>query len=438
MSSKYTIDELLKDSQRDKESSPQSKQDFQRYFGLPAFYGFGGHPFLKQPQDSARRLFPNLFPALNLLDVFPFLCPNPHSSLSSPYLRSTGLSSVDDSQNGNQSGIIFSCVKCDKIFSTPHGLEVHARRSHSGKRPFACELCNKTFGHEVSLSQHRAVHTAEKTFECKQCGKTFKRSSTLSTHLLIHSDTRPYPCQYCGKRFHQKSDMKKHTYIHTGKKSLVFSFIDCSRVLIFFNLMSSSAWFCFPSIFLHSTIRAILITFSCYFFSFYTHVYWESVRAHLKKRAVFAHSCESLVSTTCLFLCSMFSTKREIRGRTSRKKKRLCFLSFSRLDSVDSAVLTVLYCPNSPVLSFCLDLLILFVFSLSWKKKAENKQSKWLREEEAEREQQLAQAVTANVMTMSDLPAEQNFISFHFKYTPSWFDSFFSLHPSPQSCSFRM
>lgn len=52
-------------------------------------------------------------------------------------------------------GDVYSCIKCDKMFSTPHGLEVHARRSHNGKRPFACELCNKTFGHEISLSQHR-------------------------------------------------------------------------------------------------------------------------------------------------------------------------------------------------------------------------------------------------------------------------------------------
>lgn len=50
---------------------------------------------------------------------------------------------------------VYSCMKCEKIFSTPHGLEVHARRSHNGKRPYACELCNKTFGHEISLSQHR-------------------------------------------------------------------------------------------------------------------------------------------------------------------------------------------------------------------------------------------------------------------------------------------
>lgn len=111
----------------------------------------------------------------------------------------------------------FECVKCMKHFSTPHGLEVHVRRSHSGRRPYACDVCNKTFGHAVSLAQHRAVHTQEKSFQCPQCGKSFKRSSTLSTHLLIHSDTRPYPCPYCGKRFHQKSDMKKHTYIHTGK-----------------------------------------------------------------------------------------------------------------------------------------------------------------------------------------------------------------------------
>lgn len=52
-------------------------------------------------------------------------------------------------------GDVYSCIKCEKMFSTPHGLEVHSRRSHNGKRPFACEYCNKTFGHEISLTQHR-------------------------------------------------------------------------------------------------------------------------------------------------------------------------------------------------------------------------------------------------------------------------------------------
>ncbi|XP_038640536.1 zinc finger protein Gfi-1-like [Scyliorhinus canicula] len=114
----------------------------------------------------------------------------------------------------------YNCIKCDKVFSTSHGLEVHVRRSHSGSQLFTCEACGKAFGHAVSLEHHKATHSQvkEKSFTCNICGKNFKRSSTLSTHLLIHSDTRPYPCQYCGKCFHQKSDMKKHTFIHTGEK----------------------------------------------------------------------------------------------------------------------------------------------------------------------------------------------------------------------------
>ncbi|XP_019750302.1 zinc finger protein Gfi-1b [Hippocampus comes] len=125
---------------------------------------------------------------------------------------------LDCSTHYSPSSNTYHCITCDKVFSTPHGLEVHVRRSHSGTRPFGCSICRKTFGHAVSLEQHMNVHSQEKSFECKMCGKSFKRSSTLSTHLLIHSDTRPYPCQFCGKRFHQKSDMKKHTYIHTGEK----------------------------------------------------------------------------------------------------------------------------------------------------------------------------------------------------------------------------
>uniref|UniRef100_A0A8C4S6Y9 Growth factor independent 1B transcriptional repressor n=1 Tax=Erpetoichthys calabaricus TaxID=27687 RepID=A0A8C4S6Y9_ERPCA len=126
-------------------------------------------------------------------------------------------SPLDFNTRYSPSSETYHCITCSKMFSTPHGLEVHVRRSHNGSRPFSCSICRKTFGHTVSLEQHMNVHSQERSFECKMCGKTFKRSSTLSTHLLIHSDTRPYPCQYCGKRFHQKSDMKKHTFIHTGK-----------------------------------------------------------------------------------------------------------------------------------------------------------------------------------------------------------------------------
>lgn len=122
------------------------------------------------------------------------------------------------SQRSSNSQETFTCNTCQKLFCTPHGLEVHVRRTHAGSRPYGCVTCGKTFSHYVSLAQHRKTHSSVKIFECQTCGKHFKRSSTLSTHMLIHADIRPFSCEYCAKRFHQKSDMKKHMLVHTGEK----------------------------------------------------------------------------------------------------------------------------------------------------------------------------------------------------------------------------
>ncbi|OWF55444.1 zinc finger protein Gfi-1b-like [Mizuhopecten yessoensis] len=167
---------------------------------------------------DARYLLQNVLLSYNYFGGYPFRQPFLPSVTNNKDTCTEDQDSLQGKISPGECASTYECAKCNKLFSTPHGLEVHVRRSHSGTRPYACDVCNKTFGHSVSLDQHKFVHTQERTFECKQCGKGFKRSSTLSTHLLIHSDTRPYPCPYCGKRFHQKSDMKKHTYIHTGEK----------------------------------------------------------------------------------------------------------------------------------------------------------------------------------------------------------------------------
>ena len=224
---------------------------FRPYLGVPGVMDHHKSTPLSPPHHKlSHRTSPHIFPGLHQEDRF--LLSLKERSLMSTHenqgRRETTMEGVkvdsellNLSRSGAGHGVnhssglsSFECISCKKLFSTPHGLEVHVRRTHSGQRPYACDICNKTFGHAVSLSQHRAVHTHERTFECKQCGKCFKRSSTLSTHLLIHSDTRPYPCQYCGKRFHQKSDMKKHTYIHTGKtryQTFVISIFDIRYIL---------------------------------------------------------------------------------------------------------------------------------------------------------------------------------------------------------------
>lgn len=114
-------------------------------FHLPIFIQISYHP--PSPEDILR------FRHLMQQNSNSNQPTNAHLSFSHPhyphhhlFMRPSILGPIGD---------VYSCIKCEKMFSTPHGLEVHARRSHNGKRPYACELCNKTFGHEISLSQHR-------------------------------------------------------------------------------------------------------------------------------------------------------------------------------------------------------------------------------------------------------------------------------------------
>ncbi|XP_034035135.1 zinc finger protein Gfi-1-like [Thalassophryne amazonica] len=126
----------------------------------------------------------------------------------------------------------YRCIKCSKVFSTPHGLEVHVRRTHSGTRPFACEMCGKTFGHAVTLEQHKAVHSqvtfhlsyflhisdCEKPHKCQVCGKAFSQSSNLITHSRKHTGYKPFGCDLCAKGFQRKVDLRRHKETQHGLK----------------------------------------------------------------------------------------------------------------------------------------------------------------------------------------------------------------------------
>ena len=131
-------------------------------------YGLGVFPGHQHHHQHHAATFPSLIPFHpDLLRRHSMSFPgvhNAHPLVGDCYAEasgSIGSGGVGDGGDGGNGGSTdaFSCVKCEKMFSTPHGLEVHARRSHNGKRPFACEICNKTFGHEISLNQHRlAIH----------------------------------------------------------------------------------------------------------------------------------------------------------------------------------------------------------------------------------------------------------------------------------------
>ncbi|XP_070298100.1 zinc finger protein Gfi-1b isoform X2 [Salvelinus sp. IW2-2015] len=81
----------------------------------------------------------------------------------------------------------YHCITCDKVFSTPHGLEVHVRRSHSGTRPFGCSICRKTFGHGVSLEQHMNVHSQVRSPTNARCVARRSARALTSSHTVVNT-----------------------------------------------------------------------------------------------------------------------------------------------------------------------------------------------------------------------------------------------------------
>ncbi|XP_063370737.1 zinc finger protein 37-like [Cydia amplana] len=74
--------------------------------------------------------------------------------------------------------------------------------SHTGAKPYSCEICKKRFAQKSYLNRHVKSHTG----------------SSLNTHIRSHAGAKPYSCDICKKRFARKSNLNTHILSHTGAK----------------------------------------------------------------------------------------------------------------------------------------------------------------------------------------------------------------------------
>ncbi|XP_072313244.1 BAF chromatin remodeling complex subunit BCL11B a isoform X2 [Eucyclogobius newberryi] len=97
---------------------------------------------------------------------------------STPHLGGPGRPSSKDSKRSD------TCEYCGKVFKNCSNLTVH-RRSHTGERPYKCELCNYACAQSSKLTRHMKTHgqLGKEVYRCDICQMPFSVYSTLEKHM---------------------------------------------------------------------------------------------------------------------------------------------------------------------------------------------------------------------------------------------------------------
>ena len=120
------------------------------------------------------------------------------------------------------------CEKCGVVCSSKFNLDIHLKK-HLKEKPFACELCNKSFVRSDFRDNHMEVAHKRNKPKCNVCGKLFSRRDVLKRHEKLHKKPT-FDCKFCLKSFSRKDRLVAHKRTHE-----ISSEIKCSKCPAAFN-----------------------------------------------------------------------------------------------------------------------------------------------------------------------------------------------------------
>lgn len=159
------------------------------------------HGMLAMSQETPRNIYGNR---------------NDRSSVDSYGFPSTHSTSSSISSSGN-----FGSYYPDSVsdYSTA-GSDIESVNSRTLPRPQGLMTSQLPPAPQSMMGQFssKVSSSTQKKHKCKVCDKRFTRPSSLQTHMYSHTGEKPFACEVegCGRHFSVVSNLRRHRKVHRG------------------------------------------------------------------------------------------------------------------------------------------------------------------------------------------------------------------------------